>query len=557
MATHTVNSVVERIQHTIDPPHPISRRDPAVPNRIGHGLRCQFRSLHLGVSPTHLERVGGVAPARDREATTFGHRTHLGVGGRVFAVALHRVERGGRVPEPRVPERVGDHRDTPPIVGECDRLACGARARFGPLGGVRPEDEEVAGVRRHLDTGERGDTRGLDGVGRRVVAVVVVRDGDGVQPTALRPPAEQSGAERVERGWPAGEAVEEARVGVEVDGVGRHARRENRGPLESCGANGANGFVCQSRRGGVRVLVRNPNSGDRETSRRAKRLATDRGWEVRDSTGPGGTHDLAAAAAADEDVTAVAACGGDGTLNEVVRGVDDAGALDRVELGVVPAGTGNDFADNLGIRGLKAAFDVLESGDSRRLDLGVATVAGDERVFVNSCVGGLTAEASAKTTPERKRRLGPLAYVLSTLAESRRFGGLQLDVRAGPRGDRLWRGEAVMLLVGNGRRFPGERGKQANMEDGLLNAVIFERAPTIDYLASGAADRLLRRDAGYLTRVKVPRLDVTHTGDPARFSLDGEMLRTNELTLRARAGAMRFRVGPRYDPDPVEWGRTA
>ncbi|KZN24186.1 hypothetical protein A4G99_07010 [Haladaptatus sp. R4] len=292
------------------------------------------------------------------------------------------------------------------------------------------------------------------------------------------------------------------------------------------------------------VLVRNPNGGDRRKSVKARDIARRRGYDVRNSTARGETLSLAEAAARD-GASVIAACGGDGTLNEVVRGVDAAGALDDVRLGVIPTGTGNDFADNLGIRGLSHAFDVVESGEERRLDLGMA----DDRPFVNSCVGGLTAEASARTTPERKRRLGVLAYVLSTLHEAREFDGLRLDVRAGPRDDPIWSGEAEMILIGNARRFPGERERRANVEDGLLNVVIIERAPSLDYLSAGAVEVLLRRDSTYLSRLKVPRLHLEHDGDPVQFSLDGEMVQRAEMDVRCRPNAMRFAVGERYVPN--------
>jgi diacylglycerol kinase family enzyme len=133
--------------------------------------------------------------------------------------------------------------------------------------------------------------------------------------------------------------------------------------------------------------------------------------------------------------------------------VRDADRLDDVTLGVLPTGTGNDFADNVGIRGLDHAFSLVESGERRTLDVGLA----NERVFVNSCVGGLTAESSARTSRERKRRLGVLAYVLTTLSTARDFEGLTLHVSAGPERDPVWVGDALMLLIGNGRRFPGER----------------------------------------------------------------------------------------------------
>lgn len=319
----------------------------------------------------------------------------------------------------------------------------------------------------------------------------------------------------------------------------------------------------------MRVLVRNPNSGDGTRSARAADLARDRGFDVRDSTRAGETYDLAREAAA-EGADLVAACGGDGTLNEVVRGVDDAGRLDDTELGVVPAGTGNDFADNVGIRGVDHAFEVLASGERRRIDLGSVDLPADpeidrdevgseapgtdplpSRPFLNSCVGGLTAESSARTKPASKRRLGVLAYVLTTLAHTRSFEGLELEVRVGSERDPTWEGTAAMLLVGNGRRFPGEQRRQANMEDGKLNVVVVEDAPALDYLARGAADRFLRRGASHLTRVKASSL-VVDAARPRQFSLDGELVERRHVEFGCRPRAMRFAVGEAYDTHPEE-----
>lgn len=296
------------------------------------------------------------------------------------------------------------------------------------------------------------------------------------------------------------------------------------------------------------IVVRNPQSGDGKRTREARDIARNRGWEVLDAQGGDHTVSLAADAATRADT--VVACGGDGTLNKTVQGVWEADRLGSVTIGVIPAGTGNDFADNIGVRGVQHAFDVIENGERRTLDVGVA----NGRLFLNSCVGGLTAEASAQTPPALKRRLGVLAYVLSTFSVARDFDSLRLHVTAGPERDPVWEGDALMLLVGNGRRFPGEARRQANMEDGHMNVVIVEDVPRLQYLSRGAADRLLRRDASHLTRVKAPHLHVTHDGDPVHFSLDGEMIETNDLTADSTPGVMRFCVGPTYDPTPTEWG---
>ncbi|ELZ32824.1 hypothetical protein C474_06110 [Halogeometricum pallidum JCM 14848] len=309
-----------------------------------------------------------------------------------------------------------------------------------------------------------------------------------------------------------------------------------------------------------RILVLNPRSGDGRRSDRARTIAEERGYDVRESHGKDEALELAREAAR-EGASVVAAAGGDGTLNEVVRGVDREGRLGETTLGVVPCGTGNDFADNVAVRGVEHAFDVLENGRRRRLDLGSVRWTAEEsadalgetpaRPFLNSCACGLTAEASARTSPEAKRRLGVLAYVLSTLQRTRTFEGLQLDVRAGPRNDPVWTGEALMLLVGNGRCFPGEGMRQANMEDGLLNVVVVRNRPGLNYLTDGAVDRFLRRGASHLTRQKVDHLEID-ASVPRQFSLDGEFVEGRHLRADARPGAMRFAVGEAYDPSPVD-----
>lgn len=293
------------------------------------------------------------------------------------------------------------------------------------------------------------------------------------------------------------------------------------------------------------VLVLNPKSAGGRHTDRTRRLAAEAGFEIRESTARGETYELAREAAA-EGATTVAAGGGDGTLNEVVSGVDDADGLDRTTVGVVPAGTGNNFADRVGIRGIEHAFDVLATGRRRRIDLGRA----NDRTFVNSCVGGLTADASVRTTPELKRRWGTLAYVIATLREYRTFEGIDVEIRDGDGAD-VWTGSAIGILVGNGRRFVGEPGSQANMEDGLLNVVLIESKPASSLATEEAIRRFLRRDADHLTRVLAPRLHLSVHGDePAGFSLDGERLTTDDLTVESRSRALELPVGETYRPTP-------
>lgn len=297
---------------------------------------------------------------------------------------------------------------------------------------------------------------------------------------------------------------------------------------------------------GAAVLVRNPNAGGRKKSGEARNIALRLGYDIRDSRSRGEVVTLAESAAR-EGASVIVACGGDGTLNEVVTGVDAADALDRVRLGVIPTGTGNNFATNVGIRSVAHAFFVIEHGEERTLDIGMA----DERPFVNSCIGGVPADASARTTPVMKSYFGIAAYLLSNLRGIRDFDALRFDIRAGSQADPMWSGEAIMLLIGNGRRFPGDRNQQANIEDGLLDVVIVERTPSLEYLSTVASGIFLRREFESVIRLTVPQLSVHHAG-LAQFSLDGEMIRRTAMNVRCRPNAMRFFVGDTYDPNPDE-----
>ncbi|MGA9399250.1 diacylglycerol/lipid kinase family protein [Haladaptatus sp.] len=295
-----------------------------------------------------------------------------------------------------------------------------------------------------------------------------------------------------------------------------------------------------------RVVISNPISGDGTHREQVRSLATEHDYTVLETQGEGDAVEFARKAA-ESGASLVAASGGDGTLHEVILGLDEADALDSVTFGVVPAGTGNNFAGNIGVRGISHAFDVLDSGERRRIDLGTA----NGRPFVNSCVGGLTADASHETDPEQKERLGVLAYVVNTLQLMTDYEGLPLSIEASDEGDVSWSGDAVFVLVGNGRRFPTKGRTQANMEDGLLDVTIVENVPTANLLQEATMQRLFGAETENVTHLKTPTLNIEIEGDsPVEFSLDGEMGEWDELTLDVRENVLEIPVGDEYERYP-------
>jgi diacylglycerol kinase family enzyme len=151
-----------------------------------------------------------------------------------------------------------------------------------------------------------------------------------------------------------------------------------------------------------------------------------------------------------------------------------------------------------------------------------------------------------------KSRFGVLAYVISGLRTARGFDGLPLAVAAtGPESERTWDGEAVAVLVGNTRRFPDEGRTQADVEDGLLDVTIVERAPAAELLEEAAVKRLFGDETEVVTRLLASELDVSVERDsPVSFSFDGEIRDYESLTLRTRPTALELCVGDAYAPDP-------
>lgn len=296
------------------------------------------------------------------------------------------------------------------------------------------------------------------------------------------------------------------------------------------------------------VVILNPESGRGKHVETVRDRSDRLGYTVVETEAPGDSLTLAREAA-DGDASTVVAAGGDGTLNEVLRGIDEADAFDRVTAGVIPVGTGNNFAQNIGITGIGEAFAALEDGERRWIDIGRA----NDRLFVNSCIAGLTADSSSETSSEMKRRFGVVAYVLTTLRSLSTFEGLRLSVNVFDDGTEttVWTGDAVVVLIGNGRRFAPRGRDQANMEDGLLDVTIIADVPSIDLVGDRVLERLFGQESDYITRMRTPALEVeVQAPEVVRFSLDGETIQRRTLSLRTQPRSLRMPVGNAYDPDP-------
>jgi lipid kinase, YegS/Rv2252/BmrU family len=163
-------------------------------------------------------------------------------------------------------------------------------------------------------------------------------------------------------------------------------------------------------------------------------------------------------------VDAVVALGGDGLVNIALQVV----AGTAVPLGVVPAGTGNDFARALGLSLTDplAAVDHTALGEARQVDLGRAA----GRWF-----GGVLGSGFDSMVNERANRMswprGRARYNVAMLAELRTFRPVPFELVL----DReVWHTEAMLVAVGNSASYGGGMRvcPDASLEDGLLDVTV-------------------------------------------------------------------------------------
>jgi diacylglycerol kinase (ATP) len=168
------------------------------------------------------------------------------------------------------------------------------------------------------------------------------------------------------------------------------------------------------------LLIHNPNAGSGGEARRrqldvARRIFAERGIEIAlaETRGPGEATQMAANASK-EGRQLVVACGGDGTVNEVVNGLASEQNGQRIPLALLPAGTANVLAKELDLSwDIPRAAEQLLRGEIRELALGLATPLDQpekRRYFLSVAGAGPDGQITYALDLDLKARLGILAY---------------------------------------------------------------------------------------------------------------------------------------------------
>ena len=315
-------------------------------------------------------------------------------------------------------------------------------------------------------------------------------------------------------------------------------------PLPASGSGG---------RGRARLIV-NPSSGRERATEYAwaicSRLRAEyEGVEIFLTMGDGDSEEAAARAVAD-GCTTIFVAGGDGTLNEAVNGVASANALGGVTFGVIPLGTGNDFAAALDIPlEIEEALQVLLRGKRLAVDLGLA----NGRLFLNTSGGGFIAEVSVAVTPQLKTIAGRLAYLVGGAHALMEYEPVRATVSANPGNFRMGLG-LYTFAVCNSRLIGGGRliAPEAILDDGLLDVCLIESMSTLEFVA------LARKVAGG-DHVNDPRVRYLQASSviiefdrDIRLNTDGEVFeaRRCEYSVLPRAATFLTGDAPFSAPGP-------
>lgn len=287
----------------------------------------------------------------------------------------------------------------------------------------------------------------------------------------------------------------------------------------------------------VRVLY-NPASG---SGRGARAIVSIRAAfarcgfpDVRGTTHAGDEARLVAEALADGVETLVVA-GGDGTWSNCAVPLARAGSPAR--LAILAAGTGNDFAKNLGRspRDPRALAERLADGavPERRVDMGRV----DDTWFLN--VAGFGFDVACNHAAERLRPMpGAPRYVAAALAELFRYRGLPIGVEGATPTRHL------LAVFANGAHFGGafRIAPDARLNDGALDAVLVDDVPPLARLPLLArAIRGTHLASPHCRHRRATRVTLTFAEAPW-FEADGELRRAAAPTVEVASvpGALRI-----------------
>ena len=249
---------------------------------------------------------------------------------------------------------------------------------------------------------------------------------------------------------------------------------------------------------------------------------------IHETAFPGQATDLARSLQGNPEITAVIAVGGDGTVTEVAGLAGGSTAM-----GIIPAGTGNDFIKSVRIpKDPETAMRFMLDRPARPVDTGTL----NDEFFLNVCGTGFDVTVLECADDKKKKHRGLTPYFLGLLQAIRIFNPVNLQISYdGHSAD----GEYLICSVANGRFIGGGIPicPDADPSDGKLNLVMIRKLPRwkIPFYLPGL---MLSRDLSFRITSHLLTESVTIRGKGLRFNIDGEIRRIDEAHFQIHPGSL-------------------
>lgn len=252
-------------------------------------------------------------------------------------------------------------------------------------------------------------------------------------------------------------------------------------------------------------------------------------YRIHETAFPGQATDIARSLQGNSEISAVIAVGGDGTVTEVAAGL----AGGPTAMGIIPAGTGNDFVKSVRIpKDPETAMRFMLDRSARPVDTGTL----NDEFFLNVCGTGFDVTVLECADDKKKKHRGLTPYFLGLLQAIRIFEPVDLQIsHDGQSAD----GEYLICSVANGRFIGGGIPicPDANPSDGKLNLVMIRKVPRwkIPFYLPGL---MLSRDLTFRITSHLLTESVTIRGKGLRFNIDGEIRRIDEAHFQIHPGSL-------------------
>ncbi len=227
----------------------------------------------------------------------------------------------------------------------------------------------------------------------------------------------------------------------------------------------------------------------------------------------------------------IVALGGDGTINEVFNGID----VDKVKLGLIPCGSGNDFVASANIpTDTEAAVDLILDGEAKPTDF---MVCGGVR-GLNIIGTGIDVDI-LKRCRKSKILKGKLQYVFSLVISLIKFVFYKFYIIRDNSEEREEK-EALIACVGNGKRFGGgiRMCPEAEIDDGKLDFVIagkLKKRKIPGAFVKLMKGKILEQDFTTFERIEHIRLEFDK---PVTIQIDGEFYDDIDFDLSVVKGGV-------------------